>query len=163
MQADGSREEKRYERLDGITDRLERARRIVRQESSWWIPNRGVFRASAARAIGGLRRHRAGEFSADWPWLLEMSLIGGFVRVRARLVTKIYMASSLSRGWHFGAREWLAVTASAMHAVARRRLPAGESLRLHADLAAFAFRRIRRGLRHTLAAALGRRRYATPR
>src|SRR5262249_31758504 len=138
---DGSREQKAFPALDGIADRVERARRIVSQQGSWWIPNRGVFRASAARSIGGLRRHLAGEFSADWPWLIRMSLLGEFVRVPAPLCTKIYVPGSLSRTWDFGARSWLAVTLSAMGGVARSGIPPGEKLALQAALAGFASRR----------------------
>jgi glycosyltransferase involved in cell wall biosynthesis len=148
---DGSREEKTYAVLDGVSDRLQRARRIARQQGSWWIPNRGVFRASAAPAIGGLRRHLAGEFSADWPWLLHMSLLGEFVRVPERLCTKIYVERSLSRQWHFGARAWSAVTLSAMEAVARSGIPAHEKAALLATLTGFAWRRVARALRRNLA------------
>lgn len=154
IRQDGTAEERTYTRLEGVTDRIERARRIARLEGSWWIPNRGVFRASAAREIGGLRRHAAGEFSADWPWLLEMSLLGGFVRIPERLVTKFYLPDSLSRSWRFGARQWAAVTASAMTAVSRRRLPACDQVRLHVTLASFALRQFRRSVRRRLRAAI---------
>jgi glycosyltransferase involved in cell wall biosynthesis len=127
---DAAQEDKSYPTLDGLTDRLRRARRVARQEGSWWIPNRGVFRASAAADIGGLRRHLAGEFSADWPWLLHMSLLGEFVRVPEQLCTKIYLARSLSRSWKFGARAWTAVTISATGTVLRSRISLGEKLAL---------------------------------
>lgn len=153
IRQDGAAEDRTYTRLDGVTDRIERARRIARLEGSWWIPNRGVFRASAAREIGGLRRHAAGEFSADWPWLLEMSLLGGFVRIPERLVTKVYLPDSLSRSWRFGARQWAAATASAMTAVSRRRLPARDGIALHATLARFALRQFRRSVRRRVSAA----------
>ncbi|NOT33171.1 MAG: glycosyltransferase family 2 protein [Candidatus Eisenbacteria bacterium] len=117
IEQDGSRTEKRYLALERATSRAERARSIARIEGSWWIPNRGVFRASAATTIGGLRRHRGGEFSADWPWLIHMSLLGEFVRVPGPLVTKIYQARSLSRSWDFGVRSWSAVTESALATV----------------------------------------------
>jgi len=134
---DGTREEKTYVALDGVASRLERARRIAAQQGSWWIPNRGVFRASAARAIGGLRRHRRGEFSADWPWLLHMSLLGGFRRIPERLVTKIYQPRSLSRGWDFGFASWAAVTEDAARMVLRAPIPAGERRALIGTLAGF--------------------------
>jgi glycosyltransferase involved in cell wall biosynthesis len=147
VRQDGTVEERSFTRLDGVTDPIERARRIARHEGAWWIPNRGVFRASAARAIGGLRRHRAGEFSADWPWLLEMSLLGGFVRIPERLVTKIYVPGSLSRTWRFGARQWAAAAASAMTAVGRRRLPLRDRIRLDAALGGFVWKQFRRAMR----------------
>lgn len=153
---DGSREEKRYAVLDGITDRLARARWVARQEGSWWIPNRGVFRASAAPRIGGLKRHGAGEFSADWPWLLHLSLLGDFVRIPERLCTKIYLPRSLSRGWDFGGRSWSAVTLAAMNEVARARIRPGEKLALHFTLAAFGLRQVRRATRKTIGRALRR-------
>jgi glycosyltransferase involved in cell wall biosynthesis len=158
---DGSREDKQYAVLDGVADRLERARRVARQQGSWWIPNRGVFRASAAKAIGGLRRHTAGEFSADWPWLLHMSLLGEFVRVPERLVTKIYVTRSLSRSWDFGLRSWIAVTLVAMAAVRRARLPVGETLALHGTLAGFVAYQARRAWIRLLRRTLGRWLHAT--
>lgn len=154
VHADGLREEKRYVALDGIADRVERGRRIARQDGSWWIPNRGVFRASAAAAIGGLRRHAAGEFSADWPWLLHMGLLGGFVRVPERLVTKIYVPNSLSRSWRFGARQWAAVTLSAMEGVRRARIPLRETSAVDLALLGFAAGRIRRSLKRAAGEAL---------
>ncbi len=150
IRQDGSVEERSYKRLDGVKDRIERARRIARHEGAWWIPNRGVFRASAAREIGGLRRHAAGEFSADWPWLLEMSLLGSFVRIPERLVTKIYLPTSLSRTWRFGARQWAAVAVSARKAIARRGLPLRDRVRLEAALAGFVLRQFRRSFRKHL-------------
>jgi glycosyltransferase involved in cell wall biosynthesis len=150
VRQDGSVEERSYTRLDGIGDRVERARRVARLEGSWWIPNRGVFRASAAREIGGLRRHAAGEFSADWPWLLEMSLLGSFVRIPERLVTKIYLPTSLSRTWRFGARQWAAVAGSARKAIARRGLSPRSHIRLEAALAGFVLRQFRRSVRKRL-------------
>ena len=150
IRQDGTVEERSYTKLDGVTDRIERARRIARHQGSWWIPNRGVFRASAGRDIGGLRRHRAGEFSADWPWLLEMSLLGGFVRVPERLVTKIYVPGSLSRTWRFGARQWAAAAESAMTAVSRRRLPGRDRLRLHGAIGGFVWKQLRRSARRRL-------------
>lgn len=148
VQQDGTREEKRYTVLDGVTDRLRRSRRVAGQEGSWWIPNRGVFRAEAARRIGGLRRNRAGEFSADWPWLLHMSLLGEFVRIPERLCTKIYQTKSLSRSWSFGLGSWTAVTLSAMGVVARAEIPAAEKAALAASLIAFLGRHLRRAARH---------------
>lgn len=136
VDADGSQSVKTYRELDGIASPLERARRVARQESSWWVPNRGVFRAEAVRTIGGLRRHAAGEFSADWPWLLHLSLLGEFVRVPETLCTKIYQPRSLSRSWAFGFGSWRAVTASAMEVVSRSRLPWAERLALRGELAA---------------------------
>jgi len=151
---DGSREEKTYAVLEGITDPLGRARLIAKQKGSWWIPNRGVFRGAAARRIGGLRRHAAGEFSADWPWLLHMSLLGEFARVPENLCTKIYQPRSLSRGWDFGARSWLSVTRSAMAVVSRSDLGWADRMRLHGTLIRFAGGRLRRSIRRAPGRAL---------
>lgn len=153
---DGTREEKRYAVLDGITDRLRRGRLVAWQEGSWWIPNRGVFRARAAGEIGGLRKHSAGEFSADWPWLLHMTLLGEAIRIPERLVTKIYMTRSLSRSWRFDGRSWTAVTLSAAATVWRANIPLGEKLALEFVLAGFLFLRLRRAVRLTIGRTLRR-------
>ena len=95
----------------------------------------------------------AGEFSADWPWLLEMSLLGGFVRIPERLVTKFYLPDSLSRSWRFGARHGPRSPVSAMTAVSRRRLPLRDELRLRAALAGFVLRQFRRSVRPAMGPA----------
>lgn len=150
----GSREEQSYAMLDGVADRSRRARLVARMQGFWWIPNRGVFRAPAARAIGGLRRHFAGEFSADWPWLLRMSLLGDFVRIPERLVTKIFHQRSLSLGWNYDLGPFSAVTLSAMGAVSRAEIPTREKLVLYGTLAGsltgLARRLLWRAIRRTL-------------
>jgi glycosyltransferase involved in cell wall biosynthesis len=143
----GSREANSYRLLDGVADRSQRAALIARLKGDWWIPYRGVFRAPAARAIGGLRRHLAGEFSADWPWLLHMSLLGEFVRIPEVLCTKVIRSQSLSRGWNFSARSWNAVTLSSIGAVSRARIPIREKLVLQAVLVRLARRRRWPGIR----------------
>lgn len=149
---DGSREERRYDALDGVTSRLERARRVAQRRGAWWVPNRGVFRASAAQAIGGLRRHLAGEFSADWPWLLHMSMLGESAHIPELLDTKIYQERSLSREWRYGLRHWGAVTLSAAGAVSRAEIGAQEKLVLYAALADLYGRQVRNAVGRRLRA-----------
>lgn len=112
-----------YDELEGLTDPAERARRVIQKRGTWWAPHRGVFRTSIGQEIGGLRRHLAGEFSADWPWLVHLALRGAFVRVPGLLCHKIYRPASLSRTWDFSSRQGLAVTLSCLWEVARARVP----------------------------------------
>jgi glycosyltransferase involved in cell wall biosynthesis len=81
---------------------FERVRDLARQGRDWHVPNRGVFRASAYRELGGMGIHDAGEYAADWLWLLRLSEIGAFVRVPERLCTKRYMPRSLTVTWERG-------------------------------------------------------------
>jgi glycine/D-amino acid oxidase-like deaminating enzyme len=140
---DGSREERVYDALDGVTSRLERGRIVARRQGAWWVPNRGVFRSAAAEAIGGLRRNLAGEFSADWPWLLHMSLLGEAVRIPERLDTKIYQEQSLSREWRYGLGHWAAVMLSASAVAWRAEIGLRERLVLQATLVATFARQVR--------------------
>ena len=119
---DGTRCEESFAALDGIRAPQERAEVMARRPDGWWIPNRGVFRSPSAAAIGGLRRHAAGEFSADWPWLLHMSTLGEFVRVPGSRCTKVFRTQNLSRTWDYRRRAWLAVTLSAVGTVMRTNL-----------------------------------------
>jgi glycosyltransferase involved in cell wall biosynthesis len=128
-----------YAELEGVSDRLERARRLLRMQGRWWIPNRGLFRLSAARAVGGMRRHLAGEYKADWPWLLALSLRGEFVRVPEPLIRKVWRDDSLSAGWNRRLRLWRAasVVAACAREVRRARPPLSEELRMHCELVRF--------------------------
>ena len=133
--------------LDGVSERIRRAQLMARLPAVWWTPNRGVFRASAASEIGGLRRHRAGEFAADWPWLLHMSLLGEFVRIPERLCTKIVRPESLSQSWSYSPRDWIPVALSAAGAVWRAKIPPREKLVLLGVLAASMGRQLVRAAR----------------
>lgn len=154
---DGRREAMSYSHLEGVRGRVDRARLVALQRGSWWIPNRGVFRASAARAIGGLRRHLAGEFSADWPWLLRMSLLGEFVRVPQDLCTKVYTSQSLSQSWGYGVGPTLAVAWSAVRSVGRSGIAWREQLAVDAAITRFAWRPVRRAVDRGLGKLGGRR------
>ena len=142
VKLDGSLEQLTLRRSRRRLQRVRRAQVMARLPPIWWTPNRGVFRASAAAEIGGLRRSRAGEFSADWPWLLHMSLLGEFVRIPEPLCTKIFQPDSLSKSWRYSRRDWIAVAASAAEVVWRAEIPAREKLLLAGVPASFVARRL---------------------
>ena len=113
--SDGRREMRRYAELEGVASGARRARAMLRQTwglDFWSVPNRGVFRAAAAKRIGGLKKHWGGEYSADWPWLVHMAVLGDFVRVPKVLVEKRYKPGSLSRTWHHGLLPWYGAVSS---------------------------------------------------
>jgi len=76
-----------------------RALRLGMRLQGWWVPNRGLFRSSAFPKIGGIRQSNAGEICADWVWMVDMSMIGSFVRVPEILCRKYYKDTSLSLNW----------------------------------------------------------------
>ncbi|HSF63292.1 MAG TPA: glycosyltransferase family A protein [Paracoccaceae bacterium] len=76
-----------------------RARAMITGSSQWGVPNRGLFRADAFRRIGGMKTHEAGEFGADYPWLLHLMLLGRFALVDRPLCTKNMRGGNLSRSW----------------------------------------------------------------
>lgn len=129
-QQNGDKEHWTYLALEGAGSRVERGLRMLRREGRWWVPNRGLFRLGRARQIGGLKRHGAGEFSADWPWLTHMSLLGTFVRVPETLCFKYYKPGSLSRSWQFGKAQWIEAAASCMREIWNSELSTPEKLAL---------------------------------
>jgi glycosyltransferase involved in cell wall biosynthesis len=120
---DGQKEVSQYDELDGVTDPVERTRRIIQKRGDWWTPHRGIFRAAVGKRIGGLRPHRAGEFGADWPWLLHLSLHGQFSREPEVLCFKYYRDGSLSRSWGFTTAQRGAVALSCLREVMRAKVP----------------------------------------
>lgn len=127
---DGRQENWVYTELEGMTDPLARASRILSQWGKWWVPNRGVFRQAMARQVGGLKLHDSGEFSADLPWLFHLSLYGGFVRIPETLCFKYYRSGSLSRSWRFGPRERFDVVASCMRELWCAQIPVEQKIQL---------------------------------
>jgi glycosyltransferase involved in cell wall biosynthesis len=126
-----------YDTLDGIISRFERARRVLHGGGPWWIPFRGLMRTSTVRSLGGLRRHLAGEYSADWPWLLRLVLAGEVVRVVERLVCKRVHSKSLSSMWRRGGWNGFGVVLDCMCVVRRAGFPLLQELYLHCGTVAF--------------------------
>ena len=126
----GKQEQVSFTLLEGVTDRVKRGQIMVRGKNNWWVPNRGVFRLERTRRIGGLKTHGAGEFSADWPWLFHMSLLGEFARVPLTLCHKFYRPGSLSRTWKFDRRQYFEVRAACMRELWDSELTSEEKLRL---------------------------------
>lgn len=95
----GSSEVHIFDDLTVTTTALQRGVVMAGRRRNWWVPNRGLFRASAYQAVGGIRPNDAGEYSADWTWLFALSLRGPFARVPKVLCDKYYKPSSLSKTW----------------------------------------------------------------
>ena len=93
-----------------------------RPTGDWWVPNRGLFRASAFAAVGGIHPNEQGEYSADWTWLLSLSILGEFVRVPEVLCTKYYMKDSLSKRWPHDSSQLRALQRSGIAEIKRSSL-----------------------------------------
>lgn len=119
-----------FDELEGLRSSVERGRVMVRRPGNWWVPNRGLFRASAFAAVGGIHPNEQGEYSADWTWLLGLSLIGEFVRVPEMLCEKYYMKGSLSKRWPHDADQLVALRRSGIAEIKRSRLGAVQKFRL---------------------------------
>lgn len=104
-EVDGTRTTRTFDNLDGRSSRLARGIVMGRRPENWWLPNRGVFRAEAFRRVGGIHPNEAGEYTADWPWLLHLAILGEFVRVPEVLCHKYFQKTSLSKNWPDGATE----------------------------------------------------------
>ena len=132
--------------LDGVHERVRRGVVVARK---WGKPpsyavmlaNRGLFRAGAARQVGGLRAHFAGEFGADWPWLLRLSLLGEFVRVPEALVEKSYRPTSLSATWRYSLWQRMGALTACVRETRNAGLPVAEEMTIHAALLGYAAKR----------------------
>ena len=109
FQVDGEMSEHSFPVLSGNLSRLQRGLIMVAMPENWWVPNRGLFRASAFHKTGGIRPNRQGEYSADWTWLLHLSLIGEFHRVPEILCWKYYKSKSISKQWDRNIKQKIAV------------------------------------------------------
>lgn len=135
IKLNGDIETQSYRNLEGIKNRVIRGHRMLQRQGVWWIPYRGIFRAIAVEDIRGLRTNLAGEFAADWSWLVHMSLLGEFIRVPEALYRKVEKNTSLSRNWKYTSRPWLAATLACASEIYRSRLSLIEKILLHISLA----------------------------
>lgn len=127
---DGSVTLHAFHELEDLRTSLERGRVMVRRPGDWWVPNRGLFRASAFARVGGIHPNEKGEYSADWTWLLGLCLIGEFVRVPEVLCTKYYTAGSLSKRWPHDSAQVLALRRSGIAEIRKSTLAPIVKLRL---------------------------------
>ncbi len=134
VQPDGTREPKAFRDLDGVRRRLMRGLAMAHSPTNWWVAIHGVFRASAARQVGGLRPSAAGEYGADWPWMLHLCLLGEFVRVPEKLCVKAVRTDSVSHTWGSGPEFQAAVRRVCVDAVRRSPLRWWEKLVLSAEI-----------------------------
>lgn len=149
-----------YLYLEGVSDRTERGVRVARK---WGEPpsymvtlaNRGLFRAEAARRVGGLHRHWGGEFGADWAWLLHLALIGEFVRVPEPLIEKHYRAGSVSAKWKHTPWQRLGLLVSCIREARRAGLSWRDEARVQRALVEYALKRSWWGAYHSARRALG--------
>jgi glycosyltransferase involved in cell wall biosynthesis len=140
--ADGHQERVSFSLLEDRHSALSRGAVMAGRPTFWSAPNRGMFRSWAFARAGGIKPHEAGEFSADWTWLLLLSTYGDFVRVPEVLHRKYYQKTSLSRNWAFSRVQWRALRKSAfreilgsdLHPVTRILLAAYIGLNLHAHM-----------------------------
>jgi GT2 family glycosyltransferase len=119
---DGSERVHVFDGLAEATTARERARVMVSRPDGWWVPNRGLFRASAFAEVGGIHPNELGEYSADWTWLLGLSIAGEFVRVPQVLCEKQYLSQSLSKRWAHDRRQMSALRRSGIAEIQRSRL-----------------------------------------
>ena len=95
----------------------------------------GRSRTSAARRGCPLRKHLAGEFAADWPFLLHFALHGECVRVPRLLYRKRYRTTGLSHEWRYGVLPWMAVNLCCGKLIMQADLSPSERLALLAAVA----------------------------
>jgi len=131
---DGSKRVYQYDRIATASGPVERARMIMSRKRAWWQTHRGLFRSDAARRIGGLRKHRGGEFAADWPWQVRLAIEGDFVRVPEVLCFKRMTGQSLSNTWSYAPLNWVFASMSCAREIRRARLPALTTIRLEFSL-----------------------------
>lgn len=134
FELDGSRKIWSYDELTGRDSSLARGYVMSRHRDGWWVPNRGLFRAAAFRRIGGIKPNDCGEYSADWTWLLHLSLLGEFVRVPEVLCQKFYKKASLSKTWPHDAKQRAALQRAGIREIRDSHLGSVEKAFLIASL-----------------------------
>jgi len=98
-----------YQEVCDINDPVERGLSIIKMQGLPWVANRGVFRSSVLKTVGGLRKNLAGEFSAAFPWVLGLALEGTFARIPKVLCHKTLHATGVSTRWKKTYREHFAM------------------------------------------------------
>lgn len=130
----GERSPRVFRDLDDVPGRLARGLAMAKRPTNWWVAIHGVVRTSAARQVGGLRLNEAGEYAADWPWIMHLALLGEFARVPESLCVKTVREESVSRSWGSGSENRRAARKACVAEVRRSPLSWVERLLLIAEI-----------------------------
>lgn len=145
-----------FDALSGMDSAFERAMLVARAPKDIWIAHRAIFRAADFHQLGGLRNAPfIGQFSADLTWIYQMALEGPFVRVPEVLYHKLWMPTSLSRGWKGSFLTSAGLMMAAVEATMRSRLPVATKARIVAGLAWVSAARAANGVRLRAGRRLG--------
>ena len=109
QKVNGERLIRSYQEICDIDDPVERGLSILRMEGLPWVSNRGIYRSTVLKTVGGLRKNLAGEFSAAFPWVLGLALEGKFAHIPKVLCHKTVYATGVSTQWKKTYREYLAM------------------------------------------------------
>ncbi len=134
VKSDGTVGTPSFRELDGVTNRYERVRVMARKPQHNAIPVLGIFRSDAPGLVGGLKRNLAGEFVADWPWLLSLLVHGTFIRVPRILCRKIVRETGVVSGWSNNPLSRLAVMLSCATVIRTAPFSRREKWRLYLTL-----------------------------
>jgi hypothetical protein len=99
---DGRQQAGRNSVIDGGSGRIGRGRSVLTLAGDCPCTYGGIFRTDVARRGRPLRRHLAGEFAADWPFLQHFAFQGEVIRVPELLYCKRDRRTGVSSTWRHG-------------------------------------------------------------
>lgn len=126
----GSMAIQHYLNLNDKDSILARAYLVLDRTGPWWIAYRGIFPSWVIRQYGGLEKNAAGEFSADFNWVLRLALLGQFIASDKVLYFKERRPESLSAQWRHNIWQYTALYLSCIKTIIRLDLPKAVTLAL---------------------------------
>lgn len=81
-----------YTVQEGIKDRINRVKILLKRKQLWWTAYRGMMRSDVVEKIIPSQKNLLGnnEYAADWYLLIRLAMHGEFVRIPDVLYTKYY-------------------------------------------------------------------------
>lgn len=127
---DGRSKIDQYKHLEGL-NRIEQTSKLLHFEGSWSSPYRGIIRSSAVKKIIPIEKNKTGdqEFSLDWIWLIDLSLMGTFIRLPEVFYYKYYKQTSRSLQWDFNNWNYISLFLTGSFLLLRRNITITEQLR----------------------------------
>ena len=95
---------------------------MVRRPDNWWVPNRAFSVPQRSLRSAASTPTSVESISADWTWLLGLSILGEFVRVPHVFCDKYYMAGSVSKRWPHDASQLQALRRAGIAEIKRSSL-----------------------------------------
>lgn len=134
----------RYTLLEGVKNRVDRVKVLLKRRQLWSTPYRGVIRTKVIPQMIPSQQNLFGrkDYAADWFYLIRLAIFGEFLRVPEVLYHKYYHESNTSSKFRPTDKNYFGNLVSAFVMFFHSPLKWNEKLKLQLKIVEYALKRV---------------------